>query len=227
MDKIALVTGASSGLGRQLAIDLSNNDYKVYVTGRNLKELIKTCQLMNSDNLYNYMAVDLTVGSQIEKLCESIKPDILINCAGIFLNNLIENTNIEMFDRCFAINVKAPFILMRNFIPHMKRKKWGRIINIGSSSAYAGFSGTSIYCATKHALLGLSRSAFNEYKDSNVRVISVSPGSIKTPMGLKVKNQDYKTFIEPKDASRFIIDLLGYDGNMICEEVRINRMFVQ
>ena len=118
-------------------------------------------------------------------------------------------------------------MLMKHFLPEMKKKQWGRVINIGSSSAYAGFSGSATYCSSKHALLGLSRSAFNEYKEHNIRVISVSPGSIKTKMGKKVKNQIYDTFIETNEISKFVVDLIEYDGNMVCEEVRLNRMFVQ
>ena len=227
MGKIALVTGASSGLGRQLSIDLSNNGYLVYLTGRNQSELLKTVSMVNKDFFVGSAVVDLCNDSDLQELCGLVKPDVLINSAGIFPNGSLEETSIETYDTCFAVNVRAPFILMKSFIPHMKKKKWGRIVNIGSSSAYAGFPNTSVYCSTKHALLGLSRSAFNECKGDNVRVINVSPGSIKTPMGRHVRNQDYTTFIEPAEASRFIVDLIAHDGNMVCDEVRINRMFVQ
>ncbi len=222
-----LVTGASSGLGRQLAVDLSNNEYSVFITGRNEQELEKTESLMNSDFFLGSFQADLSNRHDLAALTSAVVPDVLINCAGIFPVGDIESTDIATYDKCFAVNVRAPFYLMKSFIPSMKRNRWGRIINVGSSSAYAGFKNTSVYCASKHALLGLSRSAFNECKEYNVRVMNVSPGSIKTPMGKYVKGQDYDTFIEPKEASKFIIDLLQYDGNMICDEVRINRMFVQ
>ena len=222
-----LVTGASTGLGRQLSIDLSKRGYCVFITGRDNKELEKTESEMIPGFFLGSLSVDLSDTNDLAALSSAIVPDILINCAGIFPNGSIEETDIATYEKCFAVNVRAPFILMKNYLPSMKKNKWGRIINIGSSSAYAGFPDTSVYCASKHALLGLTRSAFNECKNHNVRVISVSPGSIKTPMGKYVKNQDYDTFIEPEEASKFIIDLLDYDGNMVCDEVRINRMFVQ
>ena len=227
MTKTALVTGASSGLGRQISIDMSKSGYKVFITGRNTDQLLKTKNLMAAENYLGMFAAELSEDKDIDDLSKAIIPDILINCAGVFPSGPLEKTDIEVFDKCFAVNVRAPFLLMQKYIPSMKNRTWGRIINIGSSSSYSGFPDTSVYCATKHALLGLTRSAFNECKEYNVRVMSVSPGSIKTPMGKFVKGQDYNTFIEPKEAAKFIIDLLKYDGTMICDEVRINRMFVQ
>jgi len=226
-NKSALVTGASAGLGRQIAIDLSKAGYDVFITGRNEKELSTTRGMLESNNVSGTQVADMSKKEDIYRLLESVAPDILINCAGVFPNDFIENTSVDIFDLCFAINVRAPFILMKHLLPKMKEKGWGRVINIGSSSAYAGFAGSATYCSSKHALLGLSRSAFNEYKGDNVRVLSVSPGSLKTKMGEKVKNQIYDTFIEPSEISKFIIDLIEYDGNMVCEEVRLNRLLVQ
>ncbi len=80
----------------------------------------------------------------------------------------------------------------------MVKNKWGRIVNVGSSSAYSGFRETSIYCASKHAILGLSRAIYNELKDYNVRTFCISPGSIKTEMGKQVKNQKFDTFYPTK-----------------------------
>ena len=109
----------------------------------------------------------------------------------------------------------------------MKSSKWGRIVNVGSSSAYGGFAGTSVYCASKHALLGVSRAMYNEFKESGVRVFSVSPGSIQTPMGKKVLNQDYSTFMNPAEISKFVCELISYDSNMIAEEIRLNRVIIR
>lgn len=139
--------------------------------------------------------------------------DILINCAGIFDGD---------FDEIFSVNVKAPWVFIRQFQEEMMTRKWGRIVNIGSTSAYMGVPGTALYCASKHALLGLSRSFFKELKDYNVRVFCISPGSVKTEMGKKI-NGDWNTFIDPKELAEYIVHILKYDNELITEEVTINR----
>jgi len=233
--KNVLVTGATGGLGGEIALYLKDLGCRVFITGRD-KELL--CELSRDlgENCLGFIECDLEKEKDIDVLIKTSKRsaalqsgviDILINCAGIFPVGLIKDSSVEDFDRCFNINVRAPFILSKSLYQDMKNAGWGRIINIGSSSAYGGFSGTSIYCASKHALLGLSRSMFNEFKEDGVRVFSVSPGSIQTPMGEKVLNQDYSTFMDPREIATFIGDIISYDSNMISEEVRLNRIIVR
>ena len=105
----------------------------------------------------------------------------------------------------------------------MKKKKWGRIINIGSSSSYQGFSEGTIYCASKHALLGLSRSLFAELKEAKIRTFCISPGSIKTDMGKQDKKQNYKTFLDPKEVAEYIVYSINFDKELVTEEIRLNR----
>ena len=155
--------------------------------------------------------------------------DVLVNCAGVFPISTIRDTSVEDYQNCMNINVTAPFLLIKGFVDGMVQNKWGRIINIASSSAYAGGPRTSVYCASKHALLGLSRSLFKELKQYNVLVSCISPGSIKTSMGREVEKlgQEYDTFIEPAEIADFIVNNTAFDGNMIAEEVRLNRVFIQ
>ena len=98
------------------------------------------------------------------------------------------------------------------------------LINIGSSSSYAGFSKTVTYCSAKHGLLGLSRSLNEEFKQYGIRTYIFSTGTIKTRMGKKVKNQTYKNFIDPAELSSFIINTIKQNDNMITEEIKINRI---
>ena len=155
------------------------------------------------------------------------KIDILINSAGIFVEKPIEKTTLEDFEKCHAINVRAPFILSKELSKNMKKRKWGRIVNIASSSAYQGFTNGSAYCSSKHSLLGLSRAIFNELKQKNVRVFCVSPGSSKTKMGKKCKNQNFETFINPKEIAEYIIHVMCYDKEMIIDESRLSRRIMR
>ena len=220
--KIALVTGSSGGLGSSIAKEMSQRGCIVHVTGRNSDKL---AEIEGNGRFAGSHIVDLRNISKLESLIEEVRPEILVNCAGLFPVGGIVESDKEEFDEAFEVNVRAPYFLTKFAITHMEG--WGRVVNIGSSSSYSGFAGTSIYCASKHALLGISRSLFHELKDSGIRVFCVSPGSIKTEMGLKVKGQDYETFIEPEDIAKLICDTIGQDGNMITEEIRINRMYIQ
>ncbi|NQU05217.1 MAG: SDR family oxidoreductase [Calditrichaeota bacterium] len=234
--KNVFITGATGGLGREIAAKLLNKGCNLFLTSLPEDQLRTLTEELRADcnvqRLLYYSACDLTRADEIEKIMQDVREklinvDILINCAGIFpVKSLIETTETE-FDICMNLNVKAPYLLSRSFVPDMCSKGWGRIVNIGSSSAYAGFAKTSLYCASKHALLGLSRSWHAELKDFGVRCFSVSPGSIKTPMGRQVPNQDYNTFIEPSDIADFVVFLITFDGNLVSDEVRLNRMFVR
>ncbi len=164
----------------------------------------------------------------IEKTRKSLKSvDILINCAGVFPVKFLQDSDLEDFENCFNINIRAPFLFCKAFSPSMAKNGWGRIVNIGSSSAYSGFKETSIYCASKHALLGFSRSLHDELKKDNVRTFCVSPASVKTEMGKLIKNQNFNTFINPDEIAEYIVFIISFDKEMISEEIRLNRMIIQ
>lgn len=230
-NKTCFLTGASGGIGREIAIQLAKSGCNVFLTGRNttkLESLRKEIEDIRNNAKVFYHTGNFNKIGDIENIIKSVreklgKIDILINSAGIFPITSIVDSTLEDFDECFNVNIKAPFIFCKEFSKDMIENKWGRIVNIGSSSAYAGFKDTSIYCASKHALLGFSRSIYNELKEHNIRTFCVSPGSVKTKMGKLLKNQDFNTFIEPEELAKYVIFLISFDDNMIPEEVRLNR----
>ena len=230
--KNCLITGATGGLGKEIAKEFAKNGCNLFLTGRNNEKLnsLKN-ELENSVNeiKIDFEDADLSDDGEIQKLIEKVKNtfvniDILVNCAGVFPVKLLADSTVEDFENCFSVNVKAAFILCKEFSQGMISKKWGRIINIASSSAYAGFKNTSIYCSSKHALLGLSRSLHSELKEHNVRTFCVSPGSIKTPMGKSVIGQNYETFLNPNEIAELIVRLVSFDNEMISQEIQLSRM---
>ena len=98
---------------------------------------------------------------------------------------------------------------------------------IGSSSSYSGFENGSIYCTTKHSLLGLSRALNAELKKKNIRVISVSPASTQTNMAKISTDQDFSTFLNPKEVAKYIVHVLSFDSEMIIDESRLNRIIMK
>jgi len=228
--KNAFVTGATRGLGREISIFLASVGCNIYTIGRDEKKLLELQESLGESSL-GYSVCNLENVEEIKNTaqkCLSVNDiDILINCAGIFPVSTLEESSIAMYNKCFNVNVRAPFVLCKILSERMKERKWGRIVNICSSSSYAGFKETSIYCASKHALLGLTRSLYDELKEEGIRVYSVSPGSIQTSMGLQVRNQDYDTFMRPEEIADFIVKIISYDSNMISEEIRLNRVLIR
>ena len=230
--KNCLITGATGGLGKEITKEFAKNDCNLFLTGRNNEKLntIKN-ELGNSKNKIkiDFEDADLSDVDEIQKLIEKVKStftniDILVNCAGVFPVKSLSDSTVEDFEKCFSVNVKAAFVLCKEFSQGMITKKWGRIVNIASSSAYAGFKNTSIYCSSKHALLGLSRSLHSELKEHNVRTLCVSPSSIKTSMGKSVIGQNYETFLNPNEIAELIVRLVSFDNEMISQEIQLSRM---
>ena len=228
--KNCLITGATGGLGKEIAKEFAKNGCNLFLTGRNNDKLNSLKNELENDQIkIDFEDADLSDDSEIQKLIEKVKNtfvniDILVNCAGVFPVKLLSDSTVEDFENCFSVNVKAAFVLCKEFSQGMISKKWGRIINIASSSAYAGFKNTSIYCSSKHALLGLSRSLHSELKEHNVRTFCVSPGSIKTPMGKSVIGQNYETFLNPNEIAELIVRLVSFDNEMISQEIQLSRM---
>ena len=230
--KNCLITGSTGGLGKEIAREFAKNGCNLFLTAQNKEKLnlLKNELELNQNSIkIDFEAVDLSSTHQIQKLVERTKNsfshiDILVNCAGIFPVKPLSDSMIDDFDKCFDINIKSAFILCKEFSKEMVSKKWGRIVNIGSSSSYNGFKNTSIYCSSKHALLGLSRSLHDELKEHNIRTFCVSPGSIKTSMGKRVIGQNYDTFMDPKEIAEFIVYIISFDKEMVSEEIKLNRI---
>ena len=226
--KRALVTGATGGLGREIARALARRGARLFLSGRNEPALADLVRELSASG----RAADLMRAEDVEGLVVAAQRalggvDILVHSAGVFPVGPLAETSLEAFDRCLAVNLRAAFLLARALAPEMAARRWGRIVLVGSSSAYSGFPDTSVYCASKHGLLGFSRALHAEFRGANVRTFCVSPGSIKTPMGRSAPGQDFETFLEPAEVAAFLSDLISSDGAMIAEEVRLNRMVLR
>jgi len=228
--KKCLIVGASGGIGNAITRKLAEQNYDLFLIGKNKNKLLKLKKEVEKDGInVEIDSVDLTNEKQIEKSIEKIrktfkKIDILINTPGSFLIKSIDKTTIKEFDEIFKINVRAPFIFSKEFSKDMKKSKWGRIVNIGSSSAYNGFKNSIAYCSSKHALLGFSRALFSELKENNVRVYSISPGSTQTKMGKLSKDQKFETFLKPEEIAEYVEFVISFDKQLVSEEIRLNRI---
>jgi 3-oxoacyl-[acyl-carrier protein] reductase len=233
--KNCVLTGATGGIGKEIALQLAEKNCNLFLIGQNekkLKLLKQKLEKINSRIRINYNPTDLTNMDDIKLTIKKIQTEfspvlILINCAGKFIIKPISKSTLNDFDDLFTINVKIPFILTKEFSKDMKKERWGRIVNIGSSSSYTGFFGGTIYSATKHAILGFSRSLQKELKEKNIRVQCFSPSSVKTEMGRISVEQDFSTFLNPKEVAEYIIFSMLFDNEMTIDEIRLDRMIMK
>ena len=235
--KNCLITGATGGLGREIAIELAKKECNLFLTARQnkkLEKLNKELEKINKNNLIKYKHCNLQETEELDDLIQKIRAefnsiDILVNCAGTFPISSISQSTLEQYDSCMNLNVRVPFVLSKEFSKDMIKNGWGRIVNIASSGAYNGLKNSAIYRSSKHALLGLSRSLHNELKEFNVRIFCISPGPIKTDMGKDIikkenPNENYETFMKPNEIAEFITFVICFDNNLISPEIRLGRI---
>jgi short-subunit dehydrogenase len=227
-----VITGATGGVGEELARLYSSKGYDLILMGRDGKnlEILATdlaSQTGVSVRTFSFDVLNLSEISETIKAINSTKEkiDLLINVAGVFPYGPIMKTDDDDYDNCMNVNVRFPLLLSRGMYSKLA-DGGGKVINIGSSSSYGGFKNTVLYCASKHALLGLSRALNDEWKADGITVHCVSPGTIDTKMAT-VLDQDSTTYINAKEFAQLVYDVGSYNGNMMVDEVRAVRRVIR
>jgi NAD(P)-dependent dehydrogenase (short-subunit alcohol dehydrogenase family) len=191
--KVAIVTGGSSGIGRATAVALAKERVKVTVAARRAKEGEETVQLIKDAGSEGiFVKTDVANEDDIRSLvAKSAKTygrlDYAFNNAGIeeMMTPLADQTS-EIFDQIMNVNVKGVWLSMKYEIPEMIRNGGGAIVNMSSVAGVMGFPQMPIYIASKHAVLGLTKSAALEYAKSGIRINAVAPGGVETDMTKRV-----------------------------------------
>jgi NAD(P)-dependent dehydrogenase (short-subunit alcohol dehydrogenase family) len=178
----ALVTGATAGLGRAIALQLARDGAEVVVHGRSAERGAQTVAAITAEGgTARFAAADLSDPEAVRKLAEEVgELDILINNAGFSEWGPTETFDVSAFDAMFASNVRAPFVLVAAFAPAMAARGSGTVINIGSMSGSLGLAGGAAYGATKAAIASLTRAWAAEFSPRGVRVNTVAAGPIYT-----------------------------------------------
>lgn len=183
MQKVVLITGCSSGIGKALALEFHNNAFKVIATARNQDRILelekKGCYIEQLD-VTNNDDQTRVINTVLEKFG---RIDILINNAGYGLMAPTIDLTDEKIHQQFETNVYAPLSLIRKIVPSMKKNKSGLIINIGSISGIVATPFAGTYCASKAALHSFSDALRMELKPFGIKVMTVQPGAIKSNFG--------------------------------------------
>ncbi len=207
--RIAIVTGASRGIGAEIAKALAAQGRHVVCVARNADKLAEVEKAIRdaggSASTYSCDVSDgAAVTEMIEKVADEFKRlDILVNNAGITRDNLLLRMSDEEFDQVIQTNLRSVFVACRAALRPMMRGKWGRIINISSVSGLVGNAGQANYAAAKAGLLGLTKTIGKEMASKNITANVVAPGFIETDMTVVLPQQVKDFAIQATPLRRF------------------------
>ena len=200
--KIALVTGANRGIGNEILKSLVKSDFIVVGTSRTPEGVaIIENSLADQNGVGCGFVFDVTDKNKLSDLNLSIKDkygnvSILVNNAGITMDNLLIRMNDDEWDNVINTNLTSVYRITREFIKDMMKDRFGRVINIGSVVGVSGNAGQTNYSATKSGLLGFTKSLAKEVASRNITVNTVSPGFIDTDMTKKLKENQKEALIK-------------------------------
>ena len=208
-NKTAIITGASKGIGKEIALELANNGAEVILLGRNENNLkIVMKDIINNGGIANYYVTDVSDSKIYSKtlnlIIENYKLiDILINNAGVNIDKIILRMDEASWDKVIDTNLKGTYLSIQKISRNMLKNKWGRIVNITSISGITGAIGQSNYSASKAGIVGLSKSVAKELASRNITVNCISPGFIETDMTQKLNANVKKEYLEMIPLNRF------------------------
>jgi len=182
-ERVALVTGGNKGVGEGIARALAARGHKVAVLGRDAAALARVAGDIGGLALEADVTDRAALDRALAKLRETLgAPSIVVSNAGVEMSAALAATTDEMWDRVMATNVTSAFRVARAVVPDMVKAGWGRLIHLASNAGLTGYSYTSAYCASKHAMVGLARALAHELARTGVTVNSVCPGFVDTEM---------------------------------------------
>ena len=225
----ALITGATEGIGRAIAFALGRAGYQVGVCARTPSKLRTLLDELAAAGITaaGYPAdvgLEADVATLMSHLTTALGPiDVLVNNAGIAVLKPFAELTLDEWDATMATNLRSLFLVTRAVLPGMRERRRGSIVNISSLAGRNGFAGGTAYTASKHAVLGFSRSLMLEVRADNVRVIAICPGSVDTPL---MRTQTafatrLEKILQPEDVADTVLAALALPERAMVSELDV------
>jgi len=229
MSETAVITGASSGVGKSLAIQLSDAGYRVVLAARSedkLNAIAEEIQSKGGDSLV--VLTDVSQPEQINNLkdraLEYGDVSVVINNAGLGKFSKVEDVAIEDWDRQLDVNLRASFLVSQAFIPGMKQRLNGTLAFMNSVAGKKGYPYSAAYVASKYGMRGLADSLREELREDNIKVISIHPGAVDTPFwdgtGMNFPREE---MLSTHTLAQSIVHAIQSPGNFAVEELVVRR----
>lgn len=228
--KIALITGASGGIGSCIARPFAQDGISLALLGRSKEKLAATAASVREYGVETLLLPgDLLDDAYLEDCFAAVKErfgglDILVNNAGIALSRSFEETTMAEFDRIMALNARVPYLACHLALPLLRCSECASILNIASVVAHKGYPLQSAYAASKHALAGFTKSLASEVYREDIRVHLISPGGVFTDM-VRIARPDLtgEDMILPEDIAEIAAFFIEHRTNAVIDEICVHR----
>jgi 3-oxoacyl-[acyl-carrier protein] reductase len=235
INKVALVTGSSRGIGRAIALELAKRGFSVVINNDEKPE--EKVEVMNEIKKIGqqaiYIQVDVSDPDQVDEMIKKIlnefcRIDILVNNAGVVMDKKLENMSIEQWNRVISVNLTGTFNCTKSVIKYMKEQGGGRIINIASVVGEIGNFGQSNYAASKGGVIAFTKTVAKEYAKDGILVNAIAPGFIKTKILQNIPEKVMQKILDqiplgrlgdPEEVAKLVCFLASDDANYITGQV--------
>ena len=228
--KVAVVTGAGRGIGRAISVALGRARAAVVVTARTAEQIDAAArEITDAGGQAVAIGADVAQESDICSLFDQVRQrfgrlDVLINNAGLGLFGLVEDLAAADFDQVVAVNLRGPFLCCREAMRMMIPQAGGTIINISSVVGFKGYPNQSAYAATKHGVMGLTKSLAVEAQKHGIRISAILPGGVYTDLIRAARpDLDPSVLMQPEDIAQTVMYLLSLSDNAAVDQIYIRR----
>ena len=225
--KTVVITGGSSGIGAAIAAACLDEGANIVLASRSREKLERTAAGFPAERVL-LIPADVSVEDDVVEMIGAAvdqfgRVDVMVNNAGVGLFKPVSEMSVEEFDRIIAVNLRGVFLCTRHILPRMYEQGGGTIVTISSLAGRHGFAGGGAYCASKFGVMGLMESVFHEARGRDVRVVTISPGSVDTSFfdEAQTSTPNRENILQPEDVADTVMLALTLPERALIRELDI------